>query len=369
MRFIELKIKKEYSFLNIFLVFSIFASLQIFNYGLGIALIIILYWYLFTKKVTFNIKSIIFVLIALVWIFLYCFFIKSNQFILISEIEKWICYSPRMQMINYVQENNTSVIGGLVNMTLFNYKSPEAKLIYKDMVKLSIVQLIVISGIHLFYLSKLVKKIFRKEKLAIGINITIFLILTYFLNYSFSILRTLIMYIISKISRLKKYNQIDRLALTGIIIILLCPKGFYSLSFQMTFVASLAIAIFENYQKKIYFASFFQSLFVTLFMLPLVISINGRYSILSLLYCYLFTWIYIFNFFVFLFLFYIPGISVVFQFNYYLVKITIDLFMKINFEIKIGINTKYLIPIYYDLLFFVNQLLIGVYALKGNLHE
>ncbi len=368
MRLNELRIKKEYYFLNIFLVFSIFACLQVFNYPLAIIFTLILYWYLWSKRTNYSIKAVCFTLLSLVLIMLYSLFVQSNNFILMNVFEDKIHFSARMEMIKYVQKNNPGIVGGLVNMTLFNYKSKEAKILYNDMVKLSIVQLIVISGIHLFYLSKFVEKIIKHEKTAMSINIILFTILTYFLNFSYSILRTYIMYIISKINRLRKYNAIDRLSLTAIIIVLLSPRALYSLSFQMTFVASLAIIIFENYKKKIYFRNFFQSIFVTMFLLPLIISINGRYSILSMLYCYLFTWIYIFNFFVFLFLFYIPGINVVFTLNYNLVRITIDLFMKMNFEIKIGINMNYIIPIYYALLFLINQFLLDAYVLKGNSH-
>ncbi len=221
------------------------------------------------------------------------------------------------------------------------------------MVELSIVQLVVISGIHLYYLSSFVERVIKHKKSAIVVNIVIFMVLTYFLNFSYSILRSLLMYVVSKVARFKKINKIDKLSLVGIIMILICPNCLFSLSFQMTMVASFSIIAFSKIKKNIYFGNFFQSIFVSLMMFPLVMMISKKYSILSIFYCYFFTWIYIFNFFVFLLLFWCPHITSIFAFNYYLIKNTIDIFMKVNVQIKIGISMNYLIPTYYVIMYFI----------------
>ena len=143
-----------------------------------------------------------------------------------------------------------------------------------------------ISGMHIslivFFLNNILKKIKYKN-----IIISFFLIFFMFLtNFSASIERTVIFFIISKILEFLKISlsNTKKLFLTAFIILIINPKFFYNTGFQYSFLITLGIFLNKdningNYINKI----FKMSLISFIIGLPITININYEINLLSVI--------------------------------------------------------------------------------------
>lgn len=146
--------------------------------------------------------------------------------------------------------------------------------------------LFAISGMHVTLLTgfilKLLKKINKKEIINEFIVMIFLLIYMFIVDFSVSIMRASLMFIIAKISkRLNlKMKPIDIFMLVLVIILFINPFYLYSISFKYSFIISLYLIIFsniinssDNYFKKIFLTSFIA------FLASIPIQINNFFSI------------------------------------------------------------------------------------------
>lgn len=151
--------------------------------------------------------------------------------------------------------------------------------IYNNFKDCGIAHLLAISGMHVSIFIMILNKIlfFLQKNLKNIIIIAFLLFYCYLVNFTPSILRVVISFIIGIL--LDKVNirlsSTKRLLLTAFVIILIDPFNVYSTSFQYSFSAALAVISSENRQKKNYFINIIIISFYTLlFTLPITINLN-----------------------------------------------------------------------------------------------
>ncbi|MEG7280446.1 ComEC/Rec2 family competence protein [Mesomycoplasma ovipneumoniae str. Black Butte] len=187
-----------------------------------------------------------------------------------------------------IQENYSKK---LIPMIFIAEAPADASEFRKILVNLGVYQIFVISGFHInlfkqlfFWFSKTLKiRQFIYKPLFFC-----FLIFQLFLfNFSISFLRGLLFWGLIEINKLflnKKFNKIELLSISGILILSINPLIFYSLGFVLTFAISFIITIInqinfpKNWHKVVInflFINFFSSIFSTFlnsyynFMAPL----------------------------------------------------------------------------------------------------
>ncbi len=161
--------------------------------------------------------------------------------------------------------------------------------IYNNFKNCGIAHLLAISGMHVsVFILILNKLLFFLQKHYRNIIIILFLLFyAYLVNFTPSILRVVISFIIGTILAWKdiKIPGIKKLLLTAFIIILIDPFNVYSTSFQYSFSAALGVIATEKRQKKNYFINIIVISFYTLlFTLPITINLNYECN-LSLFLC------------------------------------------------------------------------------------
>lgn len=120
----------------------------------------------------------------------------------------------------------------------------------ENMRNLGILHAVSVSGLHMVLVYSVLKKIFGEKlsPLIAGIYVI-------FTGGALSTIRAYIMMVISSFSIIfrKNYNPLAGLSLAGIILLLYEPFAIFSLGFQLSFVATLGIILFnEEINRKLY---------------------------------------------------------------------------------------------------------------------
>lgn len=146
--------------------------------------------------------------------------------------------------------------------------------------------LFAISGMHVVFIVKLLERIFnkiiKKDKIK-DVIICLFLIFYVFLaSFSISILRAVIMFIISKICKQIEYKllPLEILIFTVCILLIINPYSIYSLSFKYSCIVTLFLVLFSDLinKRKKYISKLFMTSFIA-FLASIPIQINNFFSI------------------------------------------------------------------------------------------
>ena len=152
-------------------------------------------------------------------------------------------------IIDMLTLNLSSESYTMTKMLLFNdkYSSLEN---YNNLVEISAVHLFVVSGFHISFLITLIKKIFKKsEKIGIIVSFVFTGFYVWLLSFSIGALRAFISYFIIMFSN-KKLNQLDGVAIAGIITLLIEPLNIFNYSFIMSYLITFVIVLFSKTLKK-----------------------------------------------------------------------------------------------------------------------
>lgn len=214
---------------------------------------------------------------------------------------KNIFYQIDYKSINIVNNSPTiryQIISGLtnklsyskdyLNLLLFNNKSLELEIFYDNLIKISAVQLFVISGFHIVLLKNILDKVFclitkRKENIFTIIILSLYI---YLLNFSLSSLRAFIAIILRKIKKLDLTN-IDINSLIGISFLLYNPKYLFLVSYQLSFLMTITVLMVGLLPLK--YRKYLLLIMPFLVSLPLIINMNSEIGIINILVNYLFT--------------------------------------------------------------------------------
>lgn len=208
---------------------------------------------------------------------------------LLSHNIHYECFDNNIKIISKGLSKENTKINNYFNYLFFMDKSEIEEDIINSLIELSIVHLVVVSGLHFNFLYKILDFFLfflKKEKIKKMIIIDILLIYLYLLNFSYPALRAFLMILLMNISFFKKYKQLNLLSIIGISILLFNPLAILNMSFILTFYISFIIIILEKSIKKnkVLFA-----VFVYYSIIPLIASMNYEVSIFGMFTSLVFT--------------------------------------------------------------------------------
>ncbi len=160
--------------------------------------------------------------------------------------------------------------------------------IYSSFKNIGVAHLLAISGMHISVFILILKKLlfFLRRKTVFIITSIVLLVYAYIINFSPSILRVTLYYILSNLFKNKeiKISNINTLGCVAFIIILFNPFVIYYVSFQYSFCTSLSIMLSKNYFSKNYFLNILIITFFTLLAsLPITINLNYEINLITFL--------------------------------------------------------------------------------------
>lgn len=124
----------------------------------------------------------------MIFIFLTIF---ANQFSLFSVVR--FAQPLRKVIFNFLDKCYEKETSSFIKLILFNVKSNDIWIFYKQTVDLGIVWLICISGFHVSLLSRVIKKIFVKiPRVGKYVNIVVIGFYSSLLNFSYASIRVLL---------------------------------------------------------------------------------------------------------------------------------------------------------------------------------
>ena len=198
--------------------------------------------------------------------------IKKNQNIT-YEIKKYILNKTS----NYKNKGylNAFIIGDKTNLEF-----------YETYQNNGISHLFALSGMHISMLSLIIYKLVNKLKHKDLIVIIFLLFYVTITNFSASILRTIIFFIILKLNKKLDLNISTKnsLLLTLSIIMIYNPLIIFDIGFQYSGLVTFGLIVSTKYYKKNYFYNLFITSFIALlFSLPITLYNNYELNLLSIL--------------------------------------------------------------------------------------
>lgn len=159
----------------------------------------------------------------------------------------------RLKQIRYIEdvidENLSSDHSGFIKSLLLSSKlSSESQLVelYKDF---GLAHILAVSGLHISIIAVFIMWILSKTRLKYVVKVaivsTLILWYSYLLGFPASTIRALIMFLISQLAIInkRKYNVYNSLGLAMGIMLIINPKWLGEVGFQLSFIASLSIAV------------------------------------------------------------------------------------------------------------------------------
>ncbi|MXR13794.1 hypothetical protein DR085_02810 [Mycoplasma flocculare] len=177
----------------------------------------------------------------------------------------------------------------LIPMIFLAEAPSEAKNFKKSLVYLGVYQIFVISGFHINIFKQAifgVSKIFKiKAYIYKPIFFTFLLFQLFLFNFAISFLRGFVFWGLIEINKLflnKKFNKIELLSITGIIILSTNPLIFYSIGFVLTFTITFVILIINQIKlTKKWNKWITQFLFVNFFSAIFSMFLNSQYNFMA----------------------------------------------------------------------------------------
>ncbi len=195
-------------------------------------------------------------------------------------------------IFNYFDHSYSIEIASFIKLILFNIKSNEVIVFYKQVVDLGIVWLICISGFHISLLSRLIKKIFFKiPRVGKYVNIVVIAFYSFLLNFSYASISVLLKLCFDWLFKRYEIVKLNKLGLIGLSICLFNPVCFQSYGFLLSFLICIGahcIAKLELNNKII--NSLLINITAFIVTIPFVVEMNHKIAILSFINAFIFTY-------------------------------------------------------------------------------
>ncbi|QZX49003.1 ComEC/Rec2 family competence protein [Mycoplasma sp. E35C] len=309
---IKTNIKQNYPLALLFCLISLWILGYNFNQqswvliGILVVVFIVVAFFLFHYSIAILIVSLL-VLFSIYYFVYYKFQIKG---IVIKDLLDKIPqeYDLRKIIIDYLNTNTNKQSRGFLLLTLFNVKNNDNKLIYQQILNLSIAHLLVISGLHLSLINLVILKIFKKHKI-IG-NFASFSILFFYsflLSFSYGVLRVLIGILLNLILEkfIKKGDvKLLSLSISGMLLLLLNPYSFKNYSYILSYLSVIVISmVFKINKLNNFMKTLIASVLINFIVGGLIVNAFGKINILTIFWSIILSPIIIGIYFINLFLF------------------------------------------------------------------
>ncbi len=204
-------------------------------------------------------------------------------------------YTLHQKVLNYFNARFKGQTSGFLKALLIGDKNGLGEELSEEISNVGIGHLFVISGLHMNVLQKIVEKILKYLKVPSKLHITIIIIffLLYFMItlYLVSILRVLLIYVLSKINKKANLNltTLDLYATSIILILLFNPYYIVNYSFILTFIISTSLVIISPILKMkgfkgIILNNVIMSINSILVTIPIIVFIDPSINVLSIIY-------------------------------------------------------------------------------------
>jgi len=185
------------------------------------------------------------------------------------------------EIINsYLPEPHASLLNGI----LFGISLKTTRVFYEQLKMVGLLHIVVLSGINITLLASIIASLtgFLNKKLSIFITIVSIILFVLFVGPKAPIVRAGLMGILSLLAIVygQQKNALYFLFLSAFIILMIKPEWIKTISFQLSFAATLGIIIFGNYQhipktlfqaiKYSIFKELMPSLSAQLFTVPII---------------------------------------------------------------------------------------------------
>lgn len=188
------------------------------------------------------------------------------------------------RIVNALLKNLKGDSYTFVSMLLFNNHDVD-DLVYNDLKEINALHLFVVSGFHILFLHKLICFLFKfllKDK-ANYVSFAFLIFYSYLLNFSISTFRAVFCLIFASFDKKNRFSSLDRLAISGLILLLFEPLTVYSLSFIMSYALTMTLIlsskIFKGQNKIVNLL--LMSFICFLVMFPIQLSINYKINFFS----------------------------------------------------------------------------------------
>jgi len=270
----------------------------------------------------------------------------------ITIISKDISFIDRIKNFIYKRCLNIDNTGYLT-MFILGKKNID-KDTYNNLKTMNITHIFSISGFYLSLISLSISKILNKKKHSNIFKIIIYIMYLLLTCFNISLIKSFLLFI--GIDLKKKYNlkieNKDILIYNGLLLLIINPFYLYDIGYLYSYLCTYGILSINYHSKSYIKRSIYTSLICLIYSLPLSISINYSYNILSIL----FNIIYI-PFITYIF-YPLCILSFLFKISYPILSIlitilnsSVSMLSNINLIIVLPKMSTYMIIIYYILVF------------------
>ena len=207
-------------------------------------------------------------------------YLKGQNIFVKAKLKNVIGVKNRKTLFHIIESrlSDSQSVNSYQRLLLLGEKSEGIEGEYQTLSDLSLVHLFALSGLHVTILYSLVSSvigIFVSKKLSKLITFSIIGLYIFSIPFSISLTRAFLSMVLYEL--LKKYlNKLDILALLVIVSLLYNPYYIYNISFIFSYFIYFVVLITKDIQY-----SFF---YIYLSTLPIVLSLNYEFSILSVLF-------------------------------------------------------------------------------------
>lgn len=204
-------------------------------------------------------------------------------------------YTIHQKVLNYFNFHFKGQTRGFLKALLIGNKTSLGEELIEEISSVGIGHLFVISGLHMNVLQKIVEKLLKYLKVPSKFHITIIIVffLLYFMItlYLVSILRVLLIYVLSKINKKASLNltTLDIYTISITMILIVNPYYLMNYSFILTFIISTSLVVISpllKYKKIKGFIlnNLIMSINSILVIIPIIVHINPSINTLSIIY-------------------------------------------------------------------------------------
>ena len=204
-------------------------------------------------------------------------------------------YTIHQKVLNYFNFHFKGQTRGFLKALLIGNKTSLGEELIEEISSVGIGHLFVISGLHMNVLQKIVEKLLKYLKVPSKFHITIIIVffLLYFMItlYLVSILRVLLIYVLSKINKKARLNltTLDIYTISITVILIVNPYYLMNYSFILTFIISTSLVVISpllKYKKIKGFIlnNLIMSINSILVTIPIIVHINPSINTLSIIY-------------------------------------------------------------------------------------
>ena len=152
---------------------------------------------------------------------------------------------------SYLPEPNASLLNGI----LFGVPLKTNKFFYQELKQVGLLHIVVLSGINITLLAAIIGSItrFLPKRLSIFITITVIVCFVLFVGFQAPIVRAMIMGILTLVAVIygRKAFALYSLILSFILTLILWPQWISTISFQLSYGATLGLIIFGKQTNQI----------------------------------------------------------------------------------------------------------------------